>query len=327
MPKPFITIIGLGTTGTSLGMALRREPGDFEVVGHDKSNDADLEARRLKAVDRTEWNLHRAVEGSSLVVLALPLAEVDETLGHIAEDLAPNSLLLAVAPLLQPLVESAGRLLPNHSRFIAGHAIRKVGATEAASVDAFVDATFSIAATPRTDPAAIELASDFIERIGAHAHFTDPVEHDGVMALVEQLPQFVANSLVTLSTNASGWRESRQLAGRRYALATDSGASAQQLFRSFTENRENLMRRVQELQGELDRLLALLAAEPAADEPHPLLVELEGAHKARTEWENQARAAKWDDPNAAAAQASESPNLVRQLFLGNMFKKKSPNDN
>jgi prephenate dehydrogenase len=330
MAKPFITIIGLGVTGNSLGLALRREPGDFEVVGHDKSNDADLEARRLKAVDRTEWNLHRAAEGSSLIVIALPLTEVDDTLGHIAEDIAPNSLVLLVGPLLQPLVESAQRFLPNHSRVVAGHSIRRVGAVEGAHANAFEGATFSLATTPSTDPAAIELASDFIERIGATAHFTDPLEHDGVMALVDQLPQFVGTALVTLSSSANGWRDSRRLAGAQYARATDLGANAQQLFRAFGENRENLTRRVQELQEELDRLLALLATEPTpetADEPPPLLVELESAAKARADWENQSRAAKWDDPNVAAAQGGESTGFLRQLFLGNIGKKKTPNGN
>lgn len=330
MAKPFISIIGLGVTGSSLGLALRREPGDFEVVGHDKSNEADVEARRLKAIDRTEWNLHRTVEGSSLVVIALPLTEVDETLEHIAEDIAPNSLVLLVGPLLQPLVESAARLLPNHSRVAAGHAVLRVGAGSAADANAFEGATFALATTPNTDPAAIELASDFIERIGASPHFTDPMEHDGVMALVDQLPQFVGSALVSLSSTANGWRDSRRLAGGQYARSTETGASAQQLFRAFTENRENLVRRVQDLQGELDRLLALLAtdaAEDSAGEPHPLLVELEEAEKARTDWGNQSRAAKWDDPNAAVAQASESPSFLRQLFLGNIGKKKTPNGN
>jgi len=330
MAKPFISIIGLGSTGSSLGLALRREPGDFEVVGHDKSNDADVEARRLKAVDRTEWNLHRAVEGSSLVVIALPLPEVEETLEHIADDIAPNSLVLLVGSLLQPLVESAERLLPNHSRVAAGHAIRRVGAAAGADANAFEGATFSLATAPSTDPAAIELASDFIERIGAIPHFTDPLEHDGVMALVEQLPQFVGAALMTLSSGANGWRDSRRLAGAQYARSTETGASAAQLFRSFTENRENLTRRVQELQGELDRLLALLATEPtpeSADETHPLLAQLEAAEKDRADWEKQSRAAKWDDPNAATAQAAESPGFLRQLFIGNLGRKKPPSEN
>ena len=52
MAKPFITIIGLGATGSAVGLALRKAPGEFEVVGHDKSQAAETEARRHWAVER-----------------------------------------------------------------------------------------------------------------------------------------------------------------------------------------------------------------------------------------------------------------------------------
>lgn len=324
MAKPFITIIGLGTTGCSLALALRKEPGDFDIVGHDKSADADAEAKRLKAVDRTEWNLHRAVEGSSLVVLAMPLADIDDTLGHIAEDIAPNSLVLALNTLLQPLVDSAAKRIPDHSRFVAGHIIRKLGATATPTADAWNGATFALATSATTDSAAIELASDFAERVGAQTHYTDALEHDGVMALVEQLPQFMGTALVSLSSGGAGWRESRQLAGKRYAQATDLGNSADQLFQSFLDNKENLARRITGLQYELDRWLELLNAEVQPGEEHPLKVAIAAASEDRAQWEAQARTAKWEETNPGAAAAEEAPGLLRQLFVGNMFKKKPP---
>lgn len=327
MAKPFITIIGLGYTGTSLALALRKEPGDFDIVGHDKNADSDAEAKRLKAIDRTEWNLHRAVEGSSLVVLAMPLDAIEETLGHIAEDVAPNSLVLALNTLLQPLIESAAKQMPNHSRFVAGHIIHKVGASGAITADAWDGATFALATSASTDPAAIELASDFAERVGAQTHFTDPLEHDGVMALVEQLPQFVGTALVSLSSGGNGWRESRQMAGKRYAQSTDLGGSADQLFQSFVDNRENLARRITDLQNELDRWLDLLKSDPQPGEEHPLKTALAAAVDERTQWEAQARTAKWEETNPGAAAAQEGPGLLRQLFVGNMFKKKQPPSN
>ena len=73
MAKPIITIIGLGVTGTSLGLALQRSEGNFEIVGHDKSPEASQQARQLGAVQRAEWNLHRACEGAELIVLATPI--------------------------------------------------------------------------------------------------------------------------------------------------------------------------------------------------------------------------------------------------------------
>lgn len=52
--KPIITILGLGTTGASIGLALQRLANAVvEVVGHDKAPDAARTAGKLKAVHRT----------------------------------------------------------------------------------------------------------------------------------------------------------------------------------------------------------------------------------------------------------------------------------
>ena len=67
MSKPVVTIIGLGLTGAGLGLALQREEATFEIVGHDKAPDVVQAAKRVGAVQRIEWNLHRAVEPAELV--------------------------------------------------------------------------------------------------------------------------------------------------------------------------------------------------------------------------------------------------------------------
>ena len=78
MAKPKITIIGLGTTGASMGLALQKEEGSFTIVSHDRDPDAAREATRLGAVQRTEWNLHNACDEADLIILAVPLNELGE---------------------------------------------------------------------------------------------------------------------------------------------------------------------------------------------------------------------------------------------------------
>ena len=55
-----VTIIGLGRIGTSLGLALKASQPKLEIVGHDLAPDRLGAARKLGAVDRTEWNLPAA---------------------------------------------------------------------------------------------------------------------------------------------------------------------------------------------------------------------------------------------------------------------------
>lgn len=327
MAKPFITIIGLGATGSAVGLALRKAPGEFEVVGHDKSQAAETEARKLNAVQRTEWNLHRAVEGSSMVILALPLPAVEETLAHIADDLAPQALVLILNGLLQPVVESAARTLPNHARVVAAHLITAINAPATPTPDSFVRADCCIAAAASADPVALELAGDFAERLGATAHFMDPVEHDGVAAMVEQMPQLAGAALLAISTAAPGWREARRVAGARFAGATDIGGSAAQVGRGLLANRDNVRRQLQAMQTELARWQQLLEADAPTDgSAHPLEVALGELLDARSVWEQQAAAGDWDKEPSPMSK-SESNGMLRQLFLGNLGRRKPPTGN
>ncbi len=96
MAKPRITIIGLGVTGASLGLGLQKEAGNFEIVGHDKDPQVGQEARRQGAVERVEWNLHRACDKADLIMLAVPLSELPDLFNHLRPDLKPETLIFAI---------------------------------------------------------------------------------------------------------------------------------------------------------------------------------------------------------------------------------------
>ena len=71
-----VTIVGLGLLGSSLGLALKRLSPAPRVIGCDLSGDARREANGKKAVDRATSNVLDAVQGSDLVVLAVPVRAI-----------------------------------------------------------------------------------------------------------------------------------------------------------------------------------------------------------------------------------------------------------
>ena len=123
MAKPMITLIGLGVTGSSIGLALQRGETGFEIVGHDRDPEAAQAARKQNAVNRTEWNLHRAAENAGLIVLAVPLNEVADTVAHLTDDLKPGAMLITLGSLLQPLLTAADAHVPEHAHFVVGHPV------------------------------------------------------------------------------------------------------------------------------------------------------------------------------------------------------------
>lgn len=320
MAKPIIAIIGLGLTGASLGLGLQRTPGNFEIVGHDKNPETAQQARKLGAVQRTEWNLHAACERADMIVLAVPLGALEELFTHIGEDIKPNTLIFAIVNVMQPAVALAAAHLAGHTHFVVGHPILTgVGSALSIRADLFDEVTFCLASGPGTEANAIQLASDFVERMGAKALFVDIQEHDGIMAGVELLPQMVAAAQVRMNTAAASWRETRRLAGRQFAQSTQLDHSAEHLFSALQSNRDNLLLRIDQLQRELAEWRKLLSAEPEPGQPHPLLAALEETAQARLEWEAQAMLKNWDA--MPAPEIPQSQGTIRQLFFGNLMGK------
>ena len=320
MAKPKITIIGLGVIGASFGLGLQREPGNFDIVGHDRDAERNARARDLKAVQRTDWNLHNAAEGAELILLNLSLSELEETLPHIREDLRPETLLFAVTNVMQPTIDLAAKHLAPETHFVVGHPILTgIGSPLTARADLFDEVTFGLAPGHHTDPSAVQLASDFVERLGAKPLFVDPQEHDGIIAGVEHLPQLLAAMLMHASAKSPGWREARRLAGRTFAQATELDGNAKELLGAFLSNSANLRQRIDQLQEELATWRALLDATPAGDEKHPLQPILEQVVEQRQVWEAQAFLKRWDDPATPPSQApTEGRSMFRQMFFGNL---------
>ena len=345
MAKPIITIIGLGLTGASMGLALQREAGNFEIVGHDKRPEVAQEMRKLGAVQRTEWNLYRASEGAELIVIAIPLNELAELLPLLAEELKPGTLILAIGSLLQPAIEIADKTLPAGVHFVAGHpVVTGVSAAPSPRADLFERTVFALSAGLNTDPAALQLASDFVERVGATPLFADAQEHDGIMAGVEHLPMLLAAALMRVSAGKAGWREARRLAGQHFASATELGSDAAGLFAALQANRENVILKLRQLRQELAEWQALLETEPETpigevgssekageskanakgrnakeeNEVHPLLTALEYVVAERGTWEAQTVLKNWEETPGSSAAAAESSGFLKQMFLGGL---------
>lgn len=333
MAKPIITILGLGTLGASLGLALQRSAAQAEIVGHDKVPEASQAARKNNVVQRVEWNLHAACEPASLIVLAMPVGEIAETLDLIREDVQPNALVFVLSDVLQPaaqlIEEKLGGAKGGQGHAVVGHPIiTGIGGLVTPRADLFDKNTFVVAAGASTDPSALELAANFVESVGAQPLFMDPVEHDGLIAGVEQLPQLLGMATVHMLAAAPGWTEARRLAGRTFAQSTDSGRSADNLFAAMRGNRANLLVRLEQFERELAAWKAWLAAEDETEDEtgdetgdeaggHPLQAAIADSRAERERWAEQAQLQDWA-PGLPVAEDSPTPGLFRQMFLGNL---------
>lgn len=322
MTKPQITIVGLGLIGASVGLALSQGERDFELVGHDKDPNAASLAKKMKAIDRSEWNLISACAGADLLILALPLPAIHETLQAVAADLKPGCVVLDTASLKAPAVAWANDLLSDRNNYIGTNPIvtSQVSGGAAARADLFQRITWAVCPTVTTAENAVRTAVDLITRLGGHPLFLEPAEHDSMMAAVEHLPAFLSVALMAGVVAQPGWREMRQLAGGQFESTSHViGADPQALASIMLNNQENLARWISLYIEKLTEWQKLLIEGDA----QALGAALEGAASQRSRWLAQRQTGQWEDRGVG-----EMPDR-RQVYgsflgMGRLFERKPP---
>ncbi len=311
-------LIGLGETGISLGLALKQAKVPFRVVGHDKDRGRMGLAQNLKAVDKTLWNVHRAVEDADLVVMGLPLAEMTELLPLLTETYKPESLVLILTSVMQSALELARAHVPANVSYVLGHPILTgINAPVTERADLFTDILFCLAPGPDTAEDALRVAHNLIEHLGAKPHYLDAAEHDGLIAGVEHTAHVLAGAYMHAAAQGAGWYDARKLGGRVFYHATDLTRSPRQLSSSLLANREYIVTWLDIMQRELVAWRQLLEA---GDE-EALTALTEEVHAARMEWEKGAALQEWGE-TVQTGEGQTSGSIMRQMFLGNLMSRR-----
>jgi prephenate dehydrogenase len=324
MAKPRIAIVGLGLIGNSIGLALSRETRDFEIVGHDKSNSAAGQAKKLQAVDKTEWNLINACEGAGLVILALPLGAIRDTMQALAGDLATGAVVIDTASVKAPVQAWADELLPSSVAFVGTNPIVASDQTggAAARADLFEQRTWAICPSSNADERAVKTASDLAARLGARPLFLDATEHDGLAAAVEQLPALASMALLTSAVSQPVWREMRKLAGGQFESSTRLVSSDPHVFSdAMLYSTEQVVRWID---GFIDNMAAWRDLIAAGDS-EAIDNAFAEAVQARARWLSDRSKGTWEDDGSAPI---ERPGMLNSLLgLGRMSERRQREKN
>ena len=92
-----VTIIGLGLIGGSIGLALKRwstENGNaLHLVGFDDDMDKQELAKRMGAVDDTQWSLGSALSDADIVIVATPVGAMKNVFENIGDMLKQGAIV------------------------------------------------------------------------------------------------------------------------------------------------------------------------------------------------------------------------------------------
>ena len=319
-----ITIIGLGQVGASIGLALAAHKDSVVCVGHDKDFSIERAAQQKGAVDKTEHNLPKAVRDARLVLLALPVHQVRETLEFIAPDLMKGTVVVDTSPIKSEVANWAKEILPEGCYYvglvptIAAEFLNETGAgLDSAKADLFKDSIFLVDAPAGTPGDALQLVTNLIKLAGANFMIADFVESDGLMASAYLLPQLVSAALVNATINQPGWQETRKVAERAYHSTTSMQDDPETLRMLSLHNRENITRVLNTM------ITSLVELRDDIEDGNEKAVKahLQDAYKGREEWLNDRFAATWVDKKTPPL---EKISLKERLF-GSMLGR-SPKD-
>lgn len=315
-----ITIIGMGQIGTSIGLALAEHTSMVFRVGHDKEIAAANLAKKLGALDRVDINIPHAVEDAGLVILAVPLDEMRDTLKAVAQDVRPDVVVIDMAPVKESVMTWAKELLPAHAHYIGAVPVINPeylqthdSGAEAAHADLFRKGLLAIVPARGVPAEAIKLATDLGHLLGAEHLFIDPAELDSVMTATHLLPQLMAAALLNMTVERPGWREARMLTGRPYAAAVGPAASfdpSRALAEAALGSREHVLRNIDALIENLNDLRDDVRNQDTAS----LTRHLDNARQGYERWLRERQAANW----GAAEMASKSEMPSVQDFFGRM---------
>lgn len=313
MKAQTISIIGLGRTGASIGMALTASSINVSVIGHDRDSDVADQAEKAGAIERKHWRLVQAASDGDIVIIAVPDEELESTLQAIGQDVKDHALILNLSHLKGPAQRWADEYL-ERGHYIGAAAVLSAGALAdgtpgiaGATADLFRNSILCLMPSPKADPQAVETAVNLGTVLGAKPFFLDAAEYDNLMLGVETIPGLLAAALFGAVTERSGWRDMLRFANLAFAQAT----------LPLREDEALAMRALNDRQATLNWLddlivsLQSLRRRVAEDDFEQLAAHLQKLSIQRDRWLLERRENQWDE---TPQQDFERPGFLTQML-------------
>jgi prephenate dehydrogenase len=251
-------LIGCGLIGGSFALALKRAGMVRRVVGYSKSPSTTERARKLGVIDVAAESALRAVAGSDIVLIAVPVAATETTFKAIRDLVEPGVLFMDVGSTKRDVVDAARRVLRERIRsFVPAHPIagREVSGVENADAALFSGRQVILTPLAQTAPELVQKATDAWSAVGAQVLKMTAENHDAAFAAVSHLPHLLAFAYFSAVVNQPAGRDYLSLAGPGFRDFTRIAASSPETWRDIlVANREEVLKQSQRFRHALDAL-------------------------------------------------------------------------
>jgi prephenate dehydrogenase len=194
-----VAVIGVGLIGGSFSLAAKEKKLCGHVVGAGRSA-ANLKlALERGAIDSIAPDAATAVQDADLVLIATPVAQIEEVFLSVDSRIKPNAIITDAGSTKRDVVAAARKGLGRRiAQFVPAHPVagaEKSGAA-AASAELFRGRRLVLTPLIENERENVETISSLWTALGARVSRMSPAEHDRVFAAVSHLPHLLAYALV-----------------------------------------------------------------------------------------------------------------------------------
>lgn len=240
-----ILIVGTGLIGASVGLALRENGFDGDIIGTGPTAETLKIAQSMGAIDSWVRNNDADLIAPSvdLILLAGPVMSILDWMQRLAPLLTERHLITDVGSTKVQITVLAEKLYnrPGRAKFLPGHPMagKESGGAALAEAKLFHNAMWLFTPAERSSDGETENEwRGWVRRFGARTMDIAPARHDEICAWVSHLPQMVATALSalledTFATDATGRDEIAAIGGRALREMTRLGASPYSMWRDI----------------------------------------------------------------------------------------------
>jgi prephenate dehydrogenase len=240
-----ILIVGTGLIGASVGLALRENGFDGDIIGTGPTAETLKIAQSMGAIDSWLRNNEADIVAPTVdvILLAGPVMSILDWMQRLGPLLDERHLVTDVGSTKVQVVALAEKLYnrPGKASFLPGHPMagKESGGAALAEAKLFQNAMWLFTPMGVTNAAALEADwRKWVARFGARTMDIAPGRHDEICAWVSHLPQMVATALSalleeTFAADATGREEIAAIGGRALREMTRLGASPYSMWRDI----------------------------------------------------------------------------------------------
>jgi prephenate dehydrogenase len=257
-------LIGCGLMGGSFALALKKAGLVEHVVGYSKSPSSSAAAKHMGAIDAVADSALQTLDGSDIVLLAVPVSATESSLHEISPLVSKDLLLMDVGSTKSDVIAAARRAMGDKlPSFVPAHPIagKAAGGIQSAEADLYQGCKVILTPLPQTNPELLVKAHQVWSALGAQVLEMTPDHHDAAFAAVSHLPHLLAFAYFQAIAGQASGAEFLRLAGPGFRDFTRIAASEPAVWRDILlANKDEVLAQAGRFRLALDELEALLVS-------------------------------------------------------------------